>query len=377
MNNLKRDSVIRVVMLGDSLNQSGGIATLQNLMLKYAPANVRIRHIASHDEGSGFFRMTVFIKALFTLIWTLLSQRIDLVHVHISDGGSIVRKTTIAFIAYLFRKPVVMHANGSVFHLNYAKLAPWGQQLLRRVLQRCAVFIPVTSYWRDYYKTALGLTAQNVLVLPNPAELPDRIPDRHHAHPVKFVFCGRLGKRKGAFDCIQAFASLPPELRQRAELLMAGDGEIEQAQQLADRLDVGKQVKTLGWISREQCDRLLQEADVFILPTNNEGLPLALIEAMCYGLPVVTTPSSGISDIVTSGKNGLLVMPGEVQQIGAAMQLLIQDETLRLSLGKAARETAESLDIKSFWGRLANIYTSVLASDLPPQRERLSVEALD
>jgi glycosyltransferase involved in cell wall biosynthesis len=70
-------------------------------------------------------------------------------------------------------------------------------------------------------------------------------------------------------------------------------------------------------------------------------------------------------------------MPGEVQQIGAAMQLLIQDETLRLSLGKAARETAESLDIKSFWGRLANIYTSVLASDLPPQRERLSVEALD
>jgi glycosyltransferase involved in cell wall biosynthesis len=377
MNNSKRDSVIRVVMLGDSLSQSGGIATLQNLMLKHSPANIRIRHIASHDEGSSIFRITVFIKAIATLIWTLLSQRIDLVHVHISDGGSIVRKTFIALIAYLFRKPVIMHANGSVFHLNYTKLPPLGQQLLRRILQRCAVFLPVTSYWRDYYTTALGLTAQKVLVLPNPAELPDRIPDRYHSHPIKFAFCGRLGKRKGAFDCIQAFANLPPELRQRAELIMAGDGEIEQAQQLAARLHVSDQVKTLGWISREQCDRLLREADVFILPTNNEGLPLALIEAMCYGLPVITTPSSGISDVVTSNKNGLLVMPGEVQQICDAMQLLIQDETLRLSLGKAARETAESLDIRSFWGRLGDIYATVLASDRNPRLERLPVEALD
>jgi glycosyltransferase involved in cell wall biosynthesis len=369
MNNLKRDSVIRVVMLGDSLSQSGGIATLQNLMLEHSPANIRIQHIASHDEGSGMFRIIVFIKAVAALTWTLLREPIDLVHVHISDGGSIVRKAMIALIAFLFRKPVVMHANGSVFHLNYTKLPAFGQQLLRQILQRCAVFIPVTSYWKDYYMPTLRLPEHRVLVLPNPAELPDRLPDRRHAHPVKFVFCGRLGKRKGAFDCIQAFANLPPALRQRAELLMAGDGEIAQATQLAERLKVSEQVRMLGWISREQCDRLLEQADVFVLPTNNEGLPLALIEAMCYGLPVLTTPSSGIPDIVTSGKNGLLVTPGNVRQLSEAMQLLIENETFRLSLGKAARETAESLDIKSFWVRLADIYTSVLATGatLPTQ----------
>jgi glycosyltransferase involved in cell wall biosynthesis len=378
MDNRKKTSVKRVLMLGDSLNQSGGIATIQNLMLKHAPANIRIQHITSHDEGSAVYRIIVFTKALVMLIWALVWHKIDLVHVHISDGGSILRKAIISLIAFLFRKPVVMHANGSVFHLNFAKMPRWVQRGFRQIFQQCAVFIPVTTYWRDYYGPQLGLAKQRVLVLPNPAELPDHVPDRRNAQPVKFVFCGRLGERKGAFDCIQAFANLPDHVRHRAELVMAGDGEVEQARQLVERLRLNEQVKLLGWIDTTQRDRLLEQADVFVLPTNNEGLPLALIEAMCYGLPVLTTPASGIPDIVTSGKNGLLVMPGAIQPLSEAMQLLIEDETLRLSMGKAARETAESLDVKSFWARLSEIYTAVLSSDRNPHlAEKRPAEALD
>jgi glycosyltransferase involved in cell wall biosynthesis len=364
MDNLKKDNIKRVVMLGDRLNQSGGIATLQNLMLKHAPPDIQIQHIASHDEGSIAYRVMVFGKALVLLVWTLSSKKIDLVHVHISDGGSILRKAIITLIAFLFHKPVVMHANGAVFHINYAKLPPWAQHWLRQIFRQCAAFIAVTSYWRDYYTSNLKLDKNRVFVLPNPAELPNHLPDRSNAHPVKFVFCGRLGKRKGAFDCIHAFANLPTDLQQRAELLMAGDGEVEQAKQLVESFNLTRQVTLLGWINSQQRDGLLEQADVFTLPTNNEGLPLALIEAMCHGLPVLTTPSSGIPDVVTSGRNGLLVKPGEIQQLSEAMQLLIEDETLRLSLGKAARKTAESLDVKSFWVHLAEIYTLVLAPDL-------------
>jgi glycosyltransferase involved in cell wall biosynthesis len=365
-------------MLGDSLAQSGGIATIQNLMLKHAPPHIRIQHITSHDEGSIHFRIMVFIKALGRLVWALMWHKIDIVHVHISDGGSIVRKTIIALIAFLFRKPVIMHANGSVFHLNYAKLSPPLQQYLRWVFQRCAMFLPVTTYWRDYYTTELGLAKQRVMVLPNPAELPSQIPDRRNAHPVKFVFCGRLGQRKGAFDCIQAFAAMPEHLRQQSELWMAGDGEVEQARQMVEQLQLTEQVKLLVWIGTQQRDRLLEQADVFVLPTNNEGLPLALIEAMCYGLPVLTTPASGIPDIVTHGKNGLLVMPGDIPAISEAMQLLVADESRRLSMGKAARKMAESLDVKSFWSHLAEIYTAVLTPDQKSRlAEKIPAEALD
>jgi glycosyltransferase involved in cell wall biosynthesis len=378
MNNRKKDAIKRVVMLGDSLNQSGGITTIQNLMLKHAPAHIRIQHIASHDEGSIGYRTAVFAKALVALVWTLCWQRIDLVHVHISDGGSIVRKSIIALIAFLFRKPVVMHANGSVFHVNYAKLPGWIQAGLRQIFQRCAMFLPVTTYWRDYYTSHLGLASRRVFVLPNPAELPSYVPDRRNAHPVKLAFAGRLGKRKGAFDCIQAFANLPADVRQQAELVMAGDGAVEEARQMVAQLHLGAQVKLLGWVDTTQRDRLLETADVFVLPTNNEGLPLALIEAMCYGLPVLTTPASGISDIVTSGKNGILVMPGDVAQLTAAMQTLIQDEHLRLSLGKAARETAESLDVNSFWASLSEIYSAILVPDTHrPQLQKVPAEALD
>jgi glycosyltransferase involved in cell wall biosynthesis len=99
---------------------------------------------------------------------------------------------------------------------------------------------------------------------------------------------------------------------------------------------------------------------VLLLPTYNEGLPLALIEAMCYGIPVITTPVSGIPDIVTDRKNGLLVPPGDIEALSHAMAVSILDESFRLSMGKAARETAESLDIHVFWQRLLHIYTMAM-----------------
>ena len=81
-------SKLNILMLGASLEQNGGIATVEKLMLKHANGYVNFQHITSHDEGTIFHRIKVFIKAFVVLLWNLITSKADIVHVHISDGGS-------------------------------------------------------------------------------------------------------------------------------------------------------------------------------------------------------------------------------------------------------------------------------------------------
>ncbi|MCX7595896.1 MAG: glycosyltransferase, partial [Fischerella sp.] len=104
------------------------------------------------------------------------------------------------------------------------------------------------------------------------------------------------------------------------------------------------------------CIRDRATANVFVLPSYNEALPLALLEAMAWGLPVITTDVGGISEFVTPDKNGLLVTPGNIQQISAAIQSLIENESLRLCLGNAARESIAPLNVDNFISSLMKIY---------------------
>jgi glycosyltransferase involved in cell wall biosynthesis len=89
---------------------------------------------------------------------------------------------------------------------------------------------------------------------------------------------------------------------------------------------------------------------------------MALLEAMSWALPVITTPVGGIPELVTSGENGLLVNPGDIQQLSNAILSLIKDQKLRLKLGKAARASVASLDIKNYLNKLEQVYQSAIAA---------------
>ncbi|OUL27758.1 glycosyl transferase family 1 [Nostoc sp. RF31YmG] len=350
---------MRILMLGASLEQNGGIATVEKLIIQHIAPNIKIQHITSHDEGSILHRIRVFGTALTKLLWSLLSQKIALVHIHLSDGGSVLRKAILAILAAIFGKPVLMHAHGAEFHLTYKKLPKWAQQTVIWVFRHCQGFIVLSKTWQDYYVTNLGLNPKQVIVMPNPTELPDHVPNRQNPTKINVVFCGRVGQRKGAFDLIEAFAKLPDRQKESTQLILAGDGEITKAQQLAASLNLAERVTFLGWINSQQRDELLSKADMFVLPSYNEGLPMAILEAMGWGLPIIASPVGGIPELVIAKQNGLLVTPGNIQQLSQAMELLIADEDLRLSLGKVSRKNVEQFDIRNYCHHLAEIYYSL------------------
>lgn len=349
---------LTVIMLGPELEQMGGIATVENLVLDNAPSDVEIIHIPTHNYGSVVFRLKLFISAVYRAIYLFSTKDIDAVHILLSQRGSALRNAILTLVARAYQKPVIIHAQSSEFHVFYDNLPAVGQLLLRSIFRQCAYFIALSESWKEYYTQSLKLADSQVFVLPNPVQLPSQIPTRLSSKPVTLLFLGRIGQRKGAFDLIQAFAALPDQQKTQAHLLIAGDGEVEKARGMVQELNLTQFVTILDWLNPEQRDAYLAKADVFVLPTNNEGLPLALLEAMGWGLPAVTTPVGGIPEVVTSGKDGILIEPGNIEQLSQAIQSLIEDEDLRLTIGKNARHRVEPLNIHSYCSSLLEIYCS-------------------
>ena len=351
---------INVVMLGESLERQGGIVSVEKLILEQATSDVLFKHISTLPKGSSFRKIHVFLQAIGKLCWKLLQRKADLVHIHVSERGSAFRQAITALIAVGFRKPVIMHTHSCDFHSFYSELPEEIKRWMSLVFGSCTRFIVLSDSWKKYYIENLGVKAERVIVLPNPVKIPLQIPQRQGSKKVSFVFLGRIGQRKGAFDLIQAFASLPTEQKVYSEVTLAGDGEGEQARSLVQSLNLTEYIKILEWVNQEQRDALLAKADVFVLPSYNEGLPMALLEAMSWSLPVITTPVGGIPEVVTHAQNGLLVTPGDIQQLSSTMQSLIEDENLRLSLGSNAMISVMPLDVNDYFGSLRNIYHSVL-----------------
>lgn len=360
--NKLKNNPIKVVMLGDSLSKQGGIVTVEKLMLEQAPPEIQIYHIGTVVDGSAIKKVLVFGIALYKFVLHLLITKVDIIHIHVAERGSAFRKSIITLIAKLvFRKPVILHSNSPEFHLFYQQLPQWLQQSLLWIFSKCDRFIAVSESWKNFYIHDFGLKVEQVLVLANPIKLPAQVPLRTNSHPVSFVCLGRIGQRKGSFDLIRAFAMLPDQYKTQASLCLAGDGDVEKVRNLVDSLNLLKYVTVLDWIDPNQRDSLLAKADVFVLPTYNEGLPLALLEAMGWGLPAITTPVGGIPNVITHNKNGLLVNPGDIQHLSAAMQSLLEEEELRLSLGSAARVSVAPFDITKYIDSLKFTYCSLLS----------------
>lgn len=355
---------MRIIMLGESLDRQGGIVSVEKLIIKQFPAEMTISHIPTLPKGSTARKVLVFIQALLLLSWQLLQQEVDIVHIHVSERGSAFRQAFTTMIAWIMHKPVILHSHSADFHVFYSNLPQIIKIGLSWIFCKSTRFIVLSDSWKKFYIENLGLKPEQVIVLPNPVKFPREIPQRINSQKVNFLFLGRIGERKGAFDLIAAFAAIPLELKQNSQLIMAGDGEIKKAMDTVEKLNLSQYITILDWVNEQQRDELLAKADVFVLPSYNEGLPMALLESMSWGLPVITTPVGGIPEVVINNQNGLLVKPGAILDLSTAMQSLIKNKSLRLSLGEAARTSLISFDIESYCVKLMKIYYSISTTNI-------------
>jgi glycosyltransferase involved in cell wall biosynthesis len=192
--------------------------------------------------------------------------------------------------------------------------------------------------------------------------------------PLKLLCVGRLIERKGQHHLIDAVKQLTDEgIDVKLDLVGTGDARSANEAQVAG-LGLSDRVHFLGYVSREKIAEHYGAAHVFVLPSYNEGMSVALLEAMASGLAVLVTPTGGTPELVEDGVNGKIFKWADVGHLTSLLRGLAMDRATVRRMGEASR-----LRVGSFsWDRTANRYLEVLESIVPRQAmkaTRLNVEA--
>lgn len=215
------------------------------------------------------------------------------------------------------------------------------------------------EYWRRVFLDALGLDPAKVRAISNAVGGPPEVATRAAERDCRLVFLGSLTHGKGLADLLRALAhESVAALRWRSSI--AGEGDVRPFAEMATRFGLGARVAFTGWLPSSEVSALLDRSDVFVLPSHNEGLSIALLEAMAHGCAVVTTPVGDNAEAVTDGVSGLLVPKGDPERLAAALTRVIGDVDLRAALQAGARRRwSESFEIADHCRKLIALYQEI------------------
>jgi glycosyltransferase involved in cell wall biosynthesis len=344
---------VHVLVLGPDPESHGGIASVIRVLQAHErPRRVCSTVLVTAESGSAARKIRRWSAAYLRFIGLLSRRRIDVVHAHSSVGISFARKVSFLGLARLAGTPTILHVHGSSFDRFLKAGSSLRRALIRGSLRIPSAIVVLSPEWEAVLRPH---TQRPIHIVPNGVEL---LTAASAPAPATIVSLGRLGERKGTFDLIAATSALA---RSDARLVLAGDGDISGARDAASQAGVSARVETPGWVGREDAAQRLRAATVFALPSYAENLPMALLEAMAAGVPVVATRVGGIPTLIRDGENGLLVDAGDRRQLAGALDRLLTDDALRTRLGDAGRRTVtEQYSAAAASRRLAEIYRDLV-----------------
>lgn len=175
--------------------------------------------------------------------------------------------------------------------------------------------------------------------------------------PIVFLSTSRLTLRKGIHLLIEAFAVAVKHAKVPLELRLIGEGEEQESLEVrVKELGIETQVKFLGRVEHHLLPEFYQQAHVFVLPSKNEGMSNSALEALASGLPLVVSDTGGMQELVTDGKNGLLIDPELTAPFAEALVSLAQNQGSLIAFGLESRRRAEQRS----WNKVAERFRSIL-----------------
>ena len=180
-----------------------------------------------------------------------------------------------------------------------------------------------------------------VITIPNGVVIPEHIDPRFDSETIDMISIGRLVKQKGVQHAINGIASLPEHLRSKVHLNIVGEGPyVDNLQQLTNSLGMNDYVTFHGRMVGETLANMYKKCLIHLMPTtSHEGLPLTILEGMSYGLVTIASDIGGIPSLITHNKDGVLISPGNSQELAQNLERLIQDSSLMQTLSESARTT--------------------------------------
>lgn len=286
------------------------------------------RHIAlSPFYLSAFLARTAVLRA---------AGKLDVVHINLASIGSTYRKLIIAGWCRALGIPYVIHLHGADYREYWEEqVSPWLARRIHSMFAHAARIVVLGRVWADFVANQAPETRDRIAILPNASDRPT-LPHSGGGDKVHILFLGRIGERKGVPQLGEALKRMENLPDWRATI--AGDGEVEATRARIAEYGLSNRVDLPGWVGPEGVAELIASADILVLPSFSENLPVSVIEGMAAGLAVVATPVGAVEDIMEDGRTGLLVQPGDVDALTKALTRVIIDPALRARLGAEAQK---------------------------------------
>ncbi|WP_291391939.1 glycosyltransferase family 4 protein [Devosia sp.] len=346
------------VLVATPGTDQGGIdrvmASLRSQLTLDADERLHVRFAAT--RGPGHIATSPFYLGAFIARMTALKAagRLDVVHINLASVGSTYRKLVIAACCRALGIPYVIHLHGADYREFWQGASAGLSRRIRAMFAGAARIIVLGRVWAEFVAGQAPEAADRIVVLPNASARP-ALPHRGGGDKVHILFLGRIGERKGVPQLGEALKRMEHLPGWRATI--AGDGEVEAARAKVAEYGLSDRVDLPGWVGPEGVAELIATADILVLPSFAENLPVSVIEGMAAGLAVVATPVGAVEDIVTDGETGLLVPPGDVDALTDALTRTVTDAALRHRLGEAARRFhRQRLDLEPYAKAMQDVW---------------------
>ncbi len=357
---------LRVAMIGPVPRIYGGISAVAGAILdSELPSRCRLIYLTEGTRQGPLAKLASALAALWRLVSLLLRDQIDLLHLHVGDGSSFYRHMGYLALGRLAGAPVVLHWHvpGAGDGQDAGLSSGVQRRLARWAIGRAARVLVLSPAWAATLASLADQpdASRRLVVLPNPVDCQHiRPPEDPIRRSDVVLFLGDFSPRKGVRDLL---AAAPAVVQQQPTVRFVIAGGQPPADVAAQAAALGAAVHFPGFVRGAEKLRWLQEASLLVLPSYAEGLPVALLEAMAAGLPVVTTPVGGVGDFFVQGVNGLLVSPGDLPALASAMIHLLNDDQLRRTMGQHNRQQAlEQFATPQYARRLLALYEEVAGS---------------
>lgn len=269
----------------------------------------------------------------------LRSWRPDVVYVATAHNWTgLLRDIPLVLSVRHGRPPLVVHLHGSESHRLVAPGRPLFKLCSAVLARRSAAVLLLSTEerreWTTFCPQGRFEVVDNPFVPDDTGPTRDRAAHKPEGVPV-LLTVARLIAQKGVFDLLDAFALV---LRRRAaRLLVVGTGPAaDELWRRARLLGIAESVELLGYVSGADLERAYRAATLFVLPSYfAEGFPLAIVEAMSHGLPIVTTRIRGSADHLREGENALFVPARDPEALAGSLTTLLDDASLRARMGAA------------------------------------------
>ncbi len=346
---------MKVLMVGTDQSTGGGMWTVAQNYLnnKKFCRMTGLKYIPTSITGSIPARLSFTFRAYVRILAHLMTGKYTIVHIHMSEKGSVFRKSIVAAMARFFRCRVILHMHGAEFQQWYGRSPAGVQAYVRGVLRKADRIIILGEYWKQFISSLTdGRTEIDVVYNAVP------VPKTLHYNPDAniLLFLGAAIERKGINDLLKAIEKIDGKMAPEICLWICGPDPNGDIREKIRTLKLEKRVQYKGYLTDEKKPEVFAKTMVNILPSKNEGLPMTILETMAEGIPSITTNIAAIPEAVSSG-SGELLTPGDIDELAAAILKITQDRELRIQKSQMAYKIVkEKFSLQGHFEKILKIY---------------------